>query len=214
MRILVACEESGIVTAAFRARGYEAWSCDIMPTSGGHPEWHIQGDVLPLLREQWDMMIAFPPCTYLSQAGDVHLYAGGTLNAERYEHLKKARIFFLTLLNANVPMVAIENPMPTKIAELPFRAQVINPWEFGDPVKKRTYLWLKNLPPLLPLCGPGIVKPTHKWVDAGSARKNGPLPAIHRSQKMRSKTFPGIAEAMATQWTRLDAIRAAQEGAA
>lgn len=204
MKILVACEESGVVTAAFRSRGHEAWSCDIMPTSGGHPEWHIQGDVLPLLKDGWDMMLAFPPCTYLSQAGDIHLYAGGTLNTERYQHLKNARTFFLTLLNANIQRIVIENPMPTKAAELPLRSQVINPWEFGDPVKKRTYLWLKNLPVLLPMSGPGIVQPTHKWVDAGSARKNGSMPAIHRSQKMRSKTFPGIAEAMATQWGGCD----------
>ena len=137
MKILVACEESGRVTAEFRRLGHEAYSCDILPTSGEHPEWHIQGDVLPLLKQHWDMIIAFPPCTYLSNAGANHLWRGHKLNKERYQKGLAAKAFFLSILNADCPKIAIENPMPSKIYNLPPHSQEIQPWQFGEPVQKR-----------------------------------------------------------------------------
>src|SRR5574344_1078988 len=117
MKVLIACEESQAVCKAFRAKGHEAYSCDIQECSGGHPEWHIQGDVTPLLNENWDLIIAHPPCTYLSNAG--------------------ARDFFMKLYNANFPKIAVENPVPSKIYEMPLHSQEIQPYMFGHPFKKK-----------------------------------------------------------------------------
>jgi hypothetical protein len=202
MRILVACEESQAVTIELRKLGHEAYSCDIIPCSGGHPEWHMQQDVIPLLNEEWDMVIAFPPCTYLTNAGARHLYKGGILNEERYKKGLQAKEFFMMFYNANCPKIAIENPTPSKIYELQEKTQIIQPFEYGHPYSKRTQLWLKGLPKLKPT---EIVKPEKTWCPSGSYSKK------HEEQyrgeftknraKNRSKTFEGIAKAMAAQWT-------------
>ena len=135
MRVLVACEESQEVCKAFRALGHEAYSCDILPCSGGHPEWHIQDDVLKHLNEGWDLMIAHPPCTYLSKAGTRWLYPNHILNKERYQKGLEAREFFLKLLNANIPLIAVENPVPHNVFEMPKETQMIQPFYFGPDVQ-------------------------------------------------------------------------------
>ena len=196
MKILVACEESQRVCIELRKLGHEAYSCDILPCSGGHPEWHLQQDVTPLLKEKWDMIIAFPPCTYLSNAGARHLYKGGKLNEDRYKKGLLAKELFMTIYNANCPKIAIENPTPSKIYELPEKSQVIQPWQFGHPYSKRTQLWLKGLPKLIPT---NIVEVESSCRKAGNwFNKGGKDRQINRS-----KTFPGIAKAMADQWTRV-----------
>lgn len=193
MKILVACEESQAVTIELRQLGHEAYSCDIEPCSGGHPEWHLQQDVIPLLKEKWDMIIAFPPCTYLSNAGAVHLWRGGELNEERYKRGLEAKAFFMMFYNADCPKIAIENPTASKIYELPKCTQVIQPYQFGHPTKKRTQLWLKGLPLLEPT---NIVEPiTNCKIPGNWYNKGG-----KERQKNRAKTFPGIAKAMAEQW--------------
>ena len=201
MRVLVACEESQAVTMAFRALGHEAYSCDIIPCSGGHPEWHLQQDVTPLLQEKWDMIIAFPPCTYLTNAGARHLYKGGALNVERYKKGLEAKAFFMAIYNADCPKIAIENPTPSRVYALPEKTQVIQPYEFGHPYTKRTQLWLRGLPKLVPT---NIVTPERTWCPSGSYSKNHA--EKHKGMfttdraKNRAKTFPGIAQAMAEQW--------------
>lgn len=140
MRVLVACEESQRVCIEFRRLGHEAYSCDIEPCSGGHPEWHLQQDVAELLKIKWDLIIAHPPCTYLSNAGARFLYPEGILNEERLQKGLKAKEFFMKLWNADCPRVAVENPIPSKIYDLPEYSQIIQPYEFGHPYsKKRVY---------------------------------------------------------------------------
>ena len=204
LKILIACEESQTVCKAFRELGNEAYSCDIQECSGGHPEWHIQGDVLPLLNEKWDLIIAHPPCTYLSNAGARWLYAGGKLNEERYKKGLNGKEFFLKFYNANCDHVAIENPIPSSVYDLPKYTQVIQPYEYGEPWSKKTCLWLKGLPPLhptniieyhKPFCSSGSYSKNHDPKYKGASRKGG-------NAKSRSKTFPGIARAMAEQWTK------------
>ena len=196
MKILVACEESQRVCIELRKLGHEAYSCDILPCSGGHPEWHLQQDIRPLLNEKWDMIIAFPPCTYLSNAGARHLYKGGKLNEERYKKGLLAKELFMSIYNADCSKIAIENPTPSKIYKLPEKTQVIQPWQFGHPYSKRTQLWLKGLPKLIPT---NIVEVECSCRKAGNwFNKGGKDRQINRS-----KTFPGIAKAMADQWTRV-----------
>ena len=151
MKILVACEESGRVTAEFRKRGHEAYSCDILPTSGGHPEWHIQGDVLPLLKQKWDMIIAFPPCTYLTVSGN-RWFADryGKKALERKQKRKEAAEFFMAFALADCPKIAIENPVGYMSNAYRKPDQIIQPYYFGDEARKTTCLWLKGLPLLRP----------------------------------------------------------------
>ena len=202
MKILVACEESQCVTMELRRLGHEAYSCDIEPPSGGRPEWHIQGDVLPLLSQCWDMIIAFPPCTYLSNAGACRLYPRkGELDINRYHKGLAAKEFFLKFLNADCPRIAVENPVSSRIFEMPPHTQEIQPYMFGHPYTKKTRLWLKGLPPLTPT---QLVEPIGPYIPAGTGRKDHTkYGAAKRGEdaKNRSKTFIGIAKAMAEQWT-------------
>jgi hypothetical protein len=218
MKVLVACEESQRVCTAFRENGHEAYSCDILECSGGHPEWHIQGDVLEVVQnehkvfwrgkyvwlfmtgdenvhliEKWDLIIAHPPCTYLSNAGSRFLYPKGVLNEDRLKLGLAAKEFFMALYNADCEKICIENPTPSRVYELPKYTQVIQPWMFGHPVQKRTCLWLKGLEPLKPT---EIVeerqssKVPGNWFNKGGKER----------QQNRAKTFPGIAKAFAEQW--------------
>lgn len=200
MKILVACEESQRVTIELRRLGHEAYSCDIEPPSGGRPEWHIQGDVLPLLSQRWDMIIAFPPCTYLSNAGACRLYPRkGELDINRYHKGLAAKEFFLKFLNADCPRIAVENPVSSRIFEMPPHTQEIQPYMFGHPYTKKTRLWLKGLPPLTPT---QLVEPIGPYIPAGTGRKDHTkYGAAKKDSKSRSKTFIGIAKAMAEQWT-------------
>ena len=193
MKVLIACEFSGIVRDAFIERGHDAISCDLLPTERPGP--HIQGDVLPVLREAWDLVIAHPPCTYLALVGNRWM-------AEDPEGRTPKMIegveFFKQCWNANAPLVCVENPAPLQQAAaiLPKGPQqYVNPWHHGDPYSKRTGLWLKNLPPLFSTM---IVKPIQPWHNGGGAT----APGLHSNQKMRAQSFEGIADAMADQWGR------------
>lgn len=201
MRVLVACEESQEVCKAFRELDHEAYSCDIQQCSGGHPEWHLQCDALEMLKLKWDLIIAHPPCTYLTNAGATRLRVNGEIVPERYEKAMEAKEFFLKFLNADCPRVAVENPVPSKIHGLPPYSQIIQPYMFGEPWLKRTCLWLKGLPCLM---ATDIVVPEGKWVETtphGRAAKPGEWELKgKRRPKDRSKTFPGVARAMAEQW--------------
>lgn len=140
MRVLVACEESQRVCIEFRLLGHEAYSCDIEPCSGGHPEWHLQQDVTELLKIKWDMIIAFPPCTYLSNAGAKHLWKDHVLNEERYMKGLEAKKFFMQFLNADCPRISVENPVSSRIFGMPPHTQEIQPYQFGHPVQKKNTL--------------------------------------------------------------------------
>jgi hypothetical protein len=205
MRVLVACEESQEVCKAFRALGHEAYSCDILPCSGGHPEWHIQDDVLKHLNDGWDLMIAHPPCTYLSRAGARWLHQGGKINQERYAKGLEAKDFFLKLLSANIPKIAIENPTPLKIYLLPKHTQVIQPYMFGHRFSKKTLLWLKNLPELK---ATDLIKDYSPFLPSNTGgKKRGQkfkIKDVVRDQKEASKTFQGIAQAMSKQWEKVE----------
>ena len=193
MKVLVACEESQRVCMAFRERGHEAYSCDIEPCSGGHPEWHIQDDVLKYLNKDWDLIIAHPPCTYLSNAGARFLYPKGKLNEDRYKLGLDAKEFFLKLLNAPCDKICVENPVSSKIFNMPEYTQEIQPYMFGHPYKKKTRLWLKGLPELKPT---NVIEVSESTKIAGNWFNKGGK----ERQKNRSKTFEGIARAMAEQW--------------
>lgn len=204
MKILVACEESQAVCKEFRKLGHEAYSCDILPCSGGHPEWHLQQDVLPLLKEKWDMIIAFPPCTYLTVTGNrwFNIDRYGEKAIQRHKDRKEAIDFFMAFANADCERIAIENPVGIMSSEWRKPNQIINPWQFGDAFEKKTCLWLKGLPELKPT---NIVEiPPRKKFDSGKSMPSWyaelwHLPKEERA-KLRSKTFPGIAKAMAEQW--------------
>jgi len=203
MKILVACEESQAVTIEFRKLGHEAYSCDLYECSGGHPEWHIQGDVLPLLQQKWDMIIAFPPCTYLTVTGNrwFNVERYGEKAIQRYKDKEEAINFFMEFANANCPRIAIENPVGAMSTVYKKPTQIIQPYMFGDAERKTTCLWLKGLSNLIPT---NIVEPelyTYKdgRTDGMWHVKTIGLPAEERS-RLRSKTFPGIAKAMAEQW--------------
>lgn len=221
MKVLVACEESQRVCVEFRKLGHEAFSCDIQEPSGGHPEWHILCDVLKILDGgeiitmdgkshvigKWDLLIAHPPCTFLSNAGSMRLIridSSGNrwLNFERYQKALNARVFFERFLSADIPYICVENPAPIKLLGLPKYTQIIEPYYFGDPWKKRTCLWLRGLPLLK---NTDMVEPLGCWVDAGKKGRTNRTKLCGlkgvKSAKERSKTFPGIAKAMAQQWS-------------
>lgn len=217
MKILVACEESQAVTIEMRRLGHEAYSCDIQDCSGGHPEWHIKGDVLRLINGdcyfetmdgfphvivgKWDMIIAFPPCTYMTNASAVRMRINGEINQDRYAKAMEAKEFFMAFYNADCPRIAIENPTPMKLIGLPAYTQAIQPYEHGHPYSKRTCLWLKGLPPLFPT---EMVENHQPYVNGGCKDAHGNYRRFQdrneRDPKTRSKTFPGIARAMAEQW--------------
>ena len=191
MKILVACEFSGVVREAFAAKGHDAWSCDIEPTDT--PGQHYQGDVMDILNDNWDMMIAHPPCTYLSNAGARFLYPNKQLNKDRLKLGMEAKEFFMALYNANINKVVVENPIPSKIYRLPKYSQTIQPYEYGHPFQKKTCLWLKNVPELKPtniVSNRQSTKVPGNWFNKGGKDR----------QKNRAKTFQGIADAMAEQW--------------
>lgn len=234
MKVLVACEESQVVCKAFRERGHEAYSCDIMDCSGGHPEWHIKGSVLNVLHPKnwhnrigivfntcdgephfidgkWDLIIAHPPCTYLTNGGAVRMFRKEyreykpygkfqMVNVDRLKCGMMARNFFMELYNADCDKIAIENPVPMSIYMLPPATQTIQPFEYGDPYSKKTCLWLKGLPKLMPT---DILTMYQPFINGGGGRMDRPN---YKGKKFatggcaRSKTFEGIAEAMAEQW--------------
>lgn len=183
MRILVACEESQTVTGAFREKNHEAYSCDILDTSGEHPEWHIKDDVLKHLNN-WDMIIAFPPCTDLAVSG-ARWFEGKRKNGEQ----QKSIDFFMAIINANCPKIAVENPIGIMSSLYRKPNQIIQPWQFGHGETKATCLWLKNLPKLIPT----------NIVAGRQSRIHKMAPSPERS-RLRSKTYTGIAQAMAQQW--------------
>lgn len=214
MNILVACEESQAVTIELRKLGHSAFSCDIMQCSGGHSEWHIMDNVLPLLNgncefktvdskihsinKKWDMIIAFPPCTDLCVSGARHF------ERKRADGTQQRSVeFFMKFANADCDKIAIENPVGIMSSNWRKPNQIINPWQFGDSFNKKTCLWLKGLPNLIPT---NIVE-KEEIITFSSGKKMSKLFAesfrlpAHERAKLRSKTFPGIAKAMAEQWT-------------
>lgn len=199
---MVACEESQAVTKELRKLGHEAYSCDILSCSGGHPEWHLKQDVTEVLKEYWDLIIAFPPCTYLSNAAACRLYpVKGQLDTKRYAKGLEAKRFFMLLLTANCDFIAIENPVSSLVFNMPKHTQQIEPFHFGHPYSKKTRLWLKNLPLLK---ATNIVEKTGTYLPSGTSKNKGTTKnknTVHKSAKLRSKTFPGIAKAMAQQWS-------------
>lgn len=223
LKILIACEESQRICTEFRKRGHEAYSCDVQEPSGGHPDWHILGDVPPILNpdkksgciefdtmggqhhtvSKWDLIVAHPPCTYLSNAGACRLYPRkGQIDDRRYQKGLEAKNFFMALFNADSKHVCVENPIPSKVYDMPKYTQIIQPYEYGEPWSKKTCLWLRNLPVLRPT---NILKEYKPYVSCGtSANKGNPeksgMSRRGGSAKVRSRTFPGIAAAIAEQW--------------
>ena len=205
LKVLVACEESQAVTKEFRKLGHEAYSCDILPCSGGHPEWHYQKDVKELLQEQWDLIITFPPCTYLTVTGNrwFNVEKYGDKAIKRIEDRKEAIDFFMLFANAKADYIAIENPVGIMSTQWRKPNQIINPYQFGDAFEKKTCLWLKGLPDLNPT---DVVTPGPRtYFKSGKSHPSWYADALSLSaderSKVRSKTFPGIAEAMAKQWS-------------
>lgn len=212
IKVLVACEESQAVTIAFRHLGIQAFSCDIQECSGGHPEWHYKEDVFNVIdREHWDMMIAFPPCTDLAVSGAAH-FKRKIASGEQQRSVD----FFLRIANSNVKRIAIENPIGIMSSRFRKPDQIINPNYFGDPVRKPTCLWLKNLPVLLWFMYDNLfTEKTHVEQDiiTMTSKKTGRERTYSKWEydcacsshaeraKLRSKTFPGIAKQMAIQWT-------------
>ena len=190
MRILVACEESQAITKELRKLGHEAYSCDILPCSGGHPEWHYQQDVFEVIDKGWDMMIAHPPCTYLAVSGARWLYnKDGSRNEERWKNQEDALDFVRKLMDASIDKIAIENPISIMSTKWRKPDQIIQPWMFGHGETKATCLWLKNLPKLV----------STNIVEGREARVHRMAPGPNR-WKERSRTYQGIADAMAEQW--------------
>ena len=219
MRVLIACEESQRVCIAFRERGHEAYSCDIEPCSGGHPEWHIQQDVLPLINGncefktvdgtfhkidgEWDLLIAHPPCTYLTVSGNrwFNVEKYGKKAVERIKNRELAVDFFLKFINAKCAKIAVENPIGVMSTRYKKPEQIIQPYFFGDSERKSTCLWLKGLSTLKStnIVEPKIIHHKNGKTDSAWHYETFNLPKKERS-RIRSKTIEGIAEAMAEQW--------------
>lgn len=192
MKILVACEESQAVTTELRKLGHEAYSCDIEPCSGGHPEWHLQEDVTPLLKQHWDMIIAFPPCTHLAVSG------AAWFEQKRKDGRQQEGIdFFMLFANAGCERIAIENPVGIMSSVYKKPSQIVQPYEYGHMEQKKTCLWLKGLP---------LLQPTNNVYDQmmelpkNKRERLHYLPPSPERAKLRSKTYAGIAKAMAEQW--------------
>lgn len=211
MKILVACEESQAVTKQLRAKGHEAFSCDLLPCSGGHPEWHFQKGVWDVIDMRWDMMIAHPPCTYLAVSGARWLYnKDGSKNEERWKNQAEALDFVRKLMDAPIDKIAIENPISVISTHIRKPDQIVHPYMFGDKASKSTCLWLKNLPLLTPtdIVEKGEYK---EWICSTTGRKKRQATWYYEAllkartpeerRTLRSKTFEGIAKAMADQWT-------------
>ena len=196
MRVLVACEFSGVVRRAFRELGHDAWSCDLLPADDDS-EFHYQCDVLDILDDGWDLMIAHPPCTYFANSGVCWLHT----EEGRWEKLDEAAVFFNTLLDSSIPLICVENPIPHKYAIERIGArkytQLIQPYMFGHKETKATCLWLKGLDPLIPTSD--LKKETMALPSAQRQRIHW-LPPSPDRWKLRSTTYQGIADAMATQW--------------
>lgn len=216
MKVLIACEESQRVCIAFRKRGHEAYSCDIQEPSGGHPEWHILGDALRAIEGgkvttmdgkmhdigRWDLLIAHPPCTYLTLAGNKWFKPEfADRFPDRQKQRKEAVDFFMDIANADCDRIAIENPVGIMSSKWRKPDQYIEPFMFGDPEKKKTGLWLKGLPLLKPT---NIVEPVIIHCKSGANEPRWHIETMHlpkeERSRARSQTFPGIAEAMAEQW--------------
>lgn len=192
MKILIACEESQAVTIKMREKGHEAYSCDIEPCSGGHPEWHLQQDVIPLLKENWDMIIAFPPCTDLAVSG-ARWFPEKRANGSQQRSID----FFMAIANADCEKIVIENPIGIISTKWRKPDQIVQPWMFGHKETKATCLWLKGVPNLIETSN------VKQWLDAMPAKEKHAVwyasPGPERA-KLRSKTYVGIAQAMADQW--------------
>jgi hypothetical protein len=202
MKVLIACEESQEVCKAFRELGYEAYSCDILPCSGGHPEWHFQKDVFEVIeQEHWDLMVAHPPCTHLCVSGARH-FKEKIADGRQQEGID----FFMKLINAPIERICVENPICIMSSKYKKPTQIIHPWQFGHEAEKTTCLWLKNLPNLTPtnIVGKGEIV-TYKSGKKMSAWYSN-IPAKERAL-IRSKTFPGIAKAMANQWSKVMEVK-------
>jgi hypothetical protein len=204
-RILIACEESQAVTIEFRKLGYEAFSCDLLQCSGGYPEWHLKDDIFNVLKQHWDLMIAFPPCTDLAVSGARH-FERKKLDGSQDKSIK----FFMDIINAPVEKIAVENPIGIMSGIYRKPDQIIQPWQFGDKAQKSTCLWLKNLPKLIPT---NIVEKGEffEFVSKKGEKKRMPMwyykalqeaKTPEQRRTLRSKTFKGIAEAMANQWSK------------
>lgn len=212
MKVLIACEESQATCKEFRLLGHEAYSCDLLPCSGGHKEWHIQGDAIKeAYSGKYELMVAHPPCTYLAVSGARWLYnKDGTKNQERWKNQEEALDFVRKLMNAPIKHIALENPISVISSYIRKPDQIVQPYMFGDQAQKSTCLWLKNLPLLKPT---NIVEKGEffEWIDSKTnKKKRQPLWFYEALQKaktpeerrtLRSKTFPGMAKAIAEQWS-------------
>tara|TARA_X000001316_G_C921117_1_gene35411 strand:- start:493 stop:1164 length:672 start_codon:yes stop_codon:yes gene_type:complete len=207
LNVLVACEESQAITKEFRSLGHNAYSCDILPCSGGHPEWHIQGDAVEeAYSGKYDLMIAHPPCTYLAVSGARWMYnKDGSINQDRFEKQKEALFFVKQLLDAPIKHIAVENPVSVISSQIRKPDDIVQPWQFGDKATKTTCLWTKNLPLLDPtnIVGKGertvfkSGKSHPKWYADALAKAKTP----EERRTLRSKTFKGIAKAIAIQYS-------------
>lgn len=202
MRVLVGCEESQEVCKAFRKLGIEAYSCDLQECSGGHPEWHLQMDVFDAIKTIKPILAIFhPPCTYMSKAGARWMYpTAGNVDKNRLKKAMEAKEFFLKLLNAPIKYIAVENPLPLKIVGLPKESQIIQPFEYGHNYSKKTLLWLKNLPLLKPTDIRTDYNPYLPSNTGGKKKGQSYSRGVSKNAKESSKTFSGIATAMAEQW--------------
>ena len=202
MNVLIACEQSGRVRDQFILKGHNAISCDVLASTSDNDNPHIIGDALEVIRSQkWDLIIAFPPCTYLTAGGAVRMYPkAGQIDPIRYKKAIEAKKLFMSIYESDCEKIAIENPKPLRVVGLPQKTQVIQPYEFGEPYSKMTYLWLKGLPNLQPT---NVLTEYQPLINGGGGRLNGKNYAgksFASGSKARSLTFMGIAQAMANQW--------------